>query len=846
MDNNNNDRPVQDNANNTGVDKNKNINKDSMAKDRMLDLGKVNMDDRSEHSANNNEYYTGVDLAENNRQIQPNEQSINDRVESKKNIMKHIKGEINYMQLARYVAYFGMMILLGIAKGAGGISPFHLGFFVALVYCRENIFLLSIEYILALIICDVSIATLIIASFPPIVFILAVFVHKLARRPMKILNANLYACICHLPIVLLNVSSLQAILQAVAMIALSQIFTYCAIIICYAVIVRGVRYRFAKDEMFGGAIIIAGLSMGLFNLNFFGFTPFYLFAPFILMMCLYAGRPVTAFIMALTLGVGAGIMSGNIMVVGGLILSVAFAMIFISSNIYFSAISYLLGDILVGLYFKAFGAYGYQHIILIAISLFAFTILTKGVRDNIVQAFGGGECVGPERAIVGRNRADIASKLNNMSLVFREIGCVLGGGEVSLSSCSSEGLASDISAEYCGRCPNVKFCTGMLGGDTSTAIMELIEKSVSNGVLTIDDLPPFIASRCDRSTGMISMVSDRTVKMLRTRENRSQIGAGRIILGEQMQSIGELLLTLSQEVRHSVFFDSESERRIVEELAYSNIIARDIIVSGENGGYGVTITLRKRDAENPKLVQIISRVLSSKFRVVEKRQSDIVGYDTVRLMIIPRYSLVYGVSNQTMEGSEASGDTYSVERIGHDKVMVALCDGMGSGEEAKFNSSTTISMIENFYKAGFNNNAILSLINKILATYNGESFTCLDMAIIDLSKGAMDVIKLGGVQSLLVRQGVVNVIESGALPLGIVEEAEPYTERRMLMDGDVIVMFTDGISDALSMEGIADVVRRFNVKNPQALTDEILKRATEGGAGDDSTVVATRVYINKD
>ena len=770
----------------------------------------------------------------------------NDNFISKKPRKKFKASDINYVLLARYIAYFGMMILLGIAKGPGGISPFHLGFFVALVYCRENIFLLSIEYVLALIICDVSLATLAISAVPPLVFLTATLIHKLTKKPMKILNANLYACICHLPIILLNVGSLQSILQAISMIVLSQIFTYCAIIITYAVIVRGVRYRFAKDELFGGAIIVAGLSMGLFNLNFYGFTPFYLIAPFVLMMCLYAGRPMSAFIVALTLGVGAGIMSGNIMVVGGLVLSTAFAMIFISSNIYFAALSYLLGDVLVGLYFKAFGSYGYEHIIFIAISLFVFAVLTKGVRDNIVQAFGGGECVGPERAIVGRNRADIASKLNNMSLVFHEIGSVLGGGEVSLSSCSSESLARDISAEYCGLCPNVNFCTGMLGGDTSNAIKELVEKVVSNGTVTSYDLPPFIASRCDRSSGMINMVIDRSEIMLRTRENRTQIGAGRVILGEQMQSISELLVSLSQEVRHSVFFDSESERRIVEELAYNNIIARDIIVSGENGGYGVTMTLRKKDSENPALVKVISRVLSSKFRVVEKRQSEIVGYDTVRLMIVPRYSLVYGVSNQTMEGSAASGDTYSVERIGHDKVMVALCDGMGSGEQAKFNSSTTISMIENFYKAGFNNNAILSLINKILATYNGESFTCLDMAIIDLSKGAMDVIKLGGVQSMLIRQGVVNIIESGALPLGIVEEAEPYTERRMLMDGDMVVMFTDGISDALSMDGVAEVIRRSNVKNPQALADEILAQATAGGAGDDSTVVATRVYVNKD
>ena len=195
-----------------------------------------------------------------------------------------------------------------------------------------------------------------------------------------------------------------------------------------------------------------------------------------------------------------------------------------------------------------------------------------------------------------------------------------------------------------------------------------------------------------------------------------------------------------------------------------------------------------------------------------------------------------------MDGSRASGDTFSIQNVTYDKTMLVLCDGMGSGEKANFNSTSTIGMIENFYKAGFNNNAILSLINKILATYNSESFTCLDMAMVDLTAGVIDIIKLGGTQSMIIRNQKCYLMGGGALPLGIVEEAKPYTDRHIIMDGDIMVMVTDGISDYLGVDNICDLIINSNNINPEQVAEEILNAATSGGARDDSTVIVAKIY----
>ncbi len=747
--------------------------------------------------------------------------------------------------VAKHIGYFAMMILLNFAKSSAGLSPFSLGLFVGLVYCRENVFALSLSYILSGIIVGFSVPRLIIAMLPPIIFIAARLLHNLFLRPMKMLQTNLYALLSQLPVILFNISSTGQIVHAVCCIVIAQIFTYTATIGLYAIIIRGAKYRLAKDELFGLCTLVVALCIGLFSINVFSFKPFYLFSSFILMMLVFSKKSAVSFIGALVLGLGAGLEGGNLMIVGGLVLCVAVALLFSASNIYFGTAAFLIGDVFVGLYFNAFGKYDYLHVLAVAIGLIGFLIIPKNVKEHFIHLFGGGESQSAEHSVVLRNRQETSRKLGNMAKVLSEIGGVLGGAELVVSASNSLELAGLIAVEHCSKCPNYKFCSAMLGGDTTLAIKDIVDKAIYNGVITKDDLSPFLQSRCTRQDSLINLVSDKSQRFVKILDRKNQIGAGRIILGEQMQSLSAMLMSLGQEIRSAVFFDSESEQNIITELYYYNIVCRDIVVSGENGVYGVTLTVRHKDSSKSALPNVVSKVLKCVFEVVECLPSKISGFDIVELKQSPKYAISYGVATCAMDGSRASGDTFSVQNVAYDKTMLVLCDGMGSGEKANFNSTSTIGMIENFYKAGFNNNAILSLINKILATYNSESFTCLDMAMVDLTAGVIDIIKLGGTQSMIIRNHKCYLIGGGALPLGIVEEAKPYTDRHIIMDGDIMVMATDGISDYLKQESICDMIINNPNASPEQLAEDILRAATAGGAKDDSTVIVTKIYDKK-
>jgi stage II sporulation protein E len=173
---------------------------------------------------------------------------------------------------------------------------------------------------------------------------------------------------------------------------------------------------------------------------------------------------------------------------------------------------------------------------------------------------------------------------------------------------------------------------------------------------------------------------------------------------------------------------------------------------------------------------------------------------------------------------------------------------MGSGEAAEKTSGTAISLIENFYKAGFDNDIILSGVNKLLSVTCDEVFAALDIAVLDLGRGASDFINLGAVSGFIRSSAGVEVVKSGSLPVGVLERVKPVITKKVLSAGDVIVLVTDGVFDAFGgAPKLCDFILERGGGEAQTLSDEILAQAAvycSGAPHDDMTVAVAKI-INK-
>ena len=73
------------------------------------------------------------------------------------------------------------------------------------------------------------------------------------------------------------------------------------------------------------------------------------------------------------------------------------------------------------------------------------------------------------------------------------------------------------------------------------------------------------------------------------------------------------------------------------------------------------------------------------------------------------FDAAFGIAAKVKSGENASGDTHSIVKIDERRFLVALSDGMGSGENARDVSDKTLNLLESFYKAKMPSETVLSL-----------------------------------------------------------------------------------------------------------------------------------------
>ncbi len=226
--------------------------------------------------------------------------------------------------------------------------------------------------------------------------------------------------------------------------------------------------------------------------------------------------------------------------------------------------------------------------------------------------------------------------------------------------------------------------------------------------------------------------------------------------------------------------------------------------------------------------------------VEENRLSPAVGEQT------PLFNLEFGLAQQAGWCQQSCGDYYSLLELGAGEQVIILSDGMGSGPRAAAESKATIVLLERLLEAGFGKEVVLRSVNSLLQLRTGtESFATVDMALIDLVAGEVELIKVGAVPSMVKRGKEVFIVGAPSLPLGILPRVGVESHQEALRPGDLLVMVTDGVGDSEEQPSwAAAFLRRMEECPPQIVADRIVEEALRRSGGrlrDDLTVAACRM-----
>ena len=189
------------------------------------------------------------------------------------------------------------------------------------------------------------------------------------------------------------------------------------------------------------------------------------------------------------------------------------------------------------------------------------------------------------------------------------------------------------------------------------------------------------------------------------------------------------------------------------------------------------------------------------------------------------------------------GDVILVRRMSKNRVLFAVGDGMGSGKNANDLSERAVKTIENFFEAGFSEEVVMEVSNKILTRHaTGDGFSAVDIMVLNLNTGAVNFIKLGATFTVIKSGDEPEIIEGNALPMGVVENVQPFVTRRVLSENDVAVLLSDGVTDVTTGGEIAEILDEERRINPEVLSSKILDAAVKNGASDDATVLTVKIF----
>jgi serine phosphatase RsbU (regulator of sigma subunit) len=157
----------------------------------------------------------------------------------------------------------------------------------------------------------------------------------------------------------------------------------------------------------------------------------------------------------------------------------------------------------------------------------------------------------------------------------------------------------------------------------------------------------------------------------------------------------------------------------------------------------------------------------------------------------------------TRPANTVGGDFYDIVPLADGRVLVALGDVAGKGSPAALLMALLLAMMRTLVDEGFYGAALMTRLNAQVSKHApGSRFVTLFVAILDPSTGQLTYVNAGQNPPLLRRAGGGDEwLREGGIALGMFDRATYATGQVELRAGDVLVMYSDGITEAEDASG---------------------------------------------
>jgi sigma-B regulation protein RsbU (phosphoserine phosphatase) len=169
---------------------------------------------------------------------------------------------------------------------------------------------------------------------------------------------------------------------------------------------------------------------------------------------------------------------------------------------------------------------------------------------------------------------------------------------------------------------------------------------------------------------------------------------------------------------------------------------------------------------------------------------------------IPEFSN-FNISALNNSSRQVGGDYYDIIELDYNTFCIAIGDVSGKGVPAALLMANLQAFLKTTVKQGMKLDEATALINDLVSENTSDGkFITFFWAVVENEEKKITYVNAGHNQPLLIRDGKIIKLDKGGMILGVMKTVIPYiSETIQLQKDDVIVLFTDGVSEAMNKKG---------------------------------------------
>jgi phosphoserine phosphatase RsbU/P len=163
----------------------------------------------------------------------------------------------------------------------------------------------------------------------------------------------------------------------------------------------------------------------------------------------------------------------------------------------------------------------------------------------------------------------------------------------------------------------------------------------------------------------------------------------------------------------------------------------------------------------------------------------------------------FDIAAVNISSKQVGGDYYDFISLDENNFCVAIADVSGKGVPASLLVANIQAFLKVICKQGMKLNEATTLINDLITeNITDGKFITFFWGLLENDSRKMVYVNAGHNPPLVIRDNNIIKLKTGGMLLGVMKTFIPYqSEEIQLLPNDLIVLFTDGISEALSKEG---------------------------------------------